>query len=193
MRSRLLFSTCYLLAAAATATSGVCLAPGSERLAQYVSYGVPLSYCLEPAAFGPSTAFEVKLSVPASQPTRLTLALVSADGSGALEVQDEKVSFHTDSAGRIVLPSTAAGKASSGVPSGDVLFRVSAAAQSVAHGVHRAGAAFNMNVDTVHLGFIPSRALHLIPGAIAVVVVGAVAVRVLHQWLSRNFLVAKRP
>lgn len=59
--------------ALATRPLEACLAPGDDRRGLHIAFEVGASFCLRGLA--PSSAYEVRVSWPASQPSELTLAL----------------------------------------------------------------------------------------------------------------------
>lgn len=167
-----------------------------------VSFASPRLYCVDLDALRGESGgtFEIKVSVPASTPCRLrlamresfALALETSDAPGlpdpatSLESSfafDEKITFKVHPNGRVVRRS---GSHSAQNPSGSfpatetpataLWFEIAADPQSVAHSLQRTGVTLNLVMDRVAFGLLPHRAFHLAPAAlITIAFTGAVS------------------
>jgi hypothetical protein len=122
-----------------------CLRPSTEVFQQFVSFEVPVSYCVRDLA--PESTYELKVSYPGTQPTLFKMSLYEDEpaasrppghGSAALDNSDEgattgargrrlldteKVVFSTDPSGSVVLLGRS-------VPASRVFLRIEAAPAS---------------------------------------------------------------
>lgn len=169
-----------------------CLVPSQHRNFQVVSFSSPRLYCVDLGALraeGGGT-FEIKVSVPASTPCRLRLAMresfePAVDTSDALGLPDpttalessfafdEKITFKVYPNGRVVRRSSSAPlQNQSGsfpateTPAAALWFEIAADPQSVAHSLQRTGVTLNLVMDRVAFGLLPHRAFHLAPAAL---------------------------
>lgn len=178
-----------------------CLVPSNHRNMQEVSFTSPRHYCVDLAtlrAEGGGT-FEIKVSVPASTPCRLRLAMRESfepvgersdtatfpDAATALEASfafDEKITFKVNPNGRVVRRSdldsasgSSAGFPVSERPASALWFEIAADPQSVAHSLQRTGVTLNIVMDRVAFGLLPHRAFHLAPAALITIAVTGLA------------------
>jgi len=182
-----------------------CFHPGDQADMQWAVFGAPWIRCI--SGLEPSRTYEIKISIPASTPARLRLAMkqswrnplplddaaravtaTSEDRSleEAVFAFDEKITFRTDAFGRIaprgaaepLSPSPSATEHAGAL----IAFELLADPQSVAHSAVRQGVHFNLVVDWVAFGLIPHRAFHLAPA----LVITIAAIATLTVWLNRK-------